>query len=290
MNIETTTGTEATHVKLLSPNRKERPPAPYDVLDWMRPTSWLPKLPDLIGDVVTDEVIDAVIADPPEYIVSDNLTWLNRLISDDADLKSLMTERLRNCYRAFRTCHATRTTDVDGFYSAGIRKLDRSHATQALRALLKERPEIPHDEDRFQHAFDDVGFDLREDRVFFAANETMIIKYGAHYLLYGGEHQLSVASRVWSAGVAQRYLRSRGKATIFICDVPLSLIGDGWLSQYAGSALARWIGEKLTDPQVDDFGEESICIHADLPAEAIVGHYHPSKVRDPFSSFAWTKP
>ncbi|GLQ22570.1 hypothetical protein GCM10007853_04440 [Algimonas ampicilliniresistens] len=170
LNIEATSGTDAPHVKLVSPNLKERPPARSDVLDWMRPDSWLPKLPGLIGDVVTDKVIDAVIADPPDYIVSDDLTWLNRLISKDADLKSLMTERLRNCYRAFRTCHASRTTDVDSFYSKGIRKLDRSDATHALRALLKERPEIPNDEDRFQHALDDVGFDLREDRVFFAAN------------------------------------------------------------------------------------------------------------------------
>lgn len=130
------------HPRLLVQDAESRVPAHPTVLDWMRPDSWLSTISELMGDVVTHKTIAALIADPPEYIVSDNLTWLNRLISDDFDIKSLMTERLRARFRAIRTCHATRTDNVETFYREGIRALDKTRATIALRALLKEKQNV----------------------------------------------------------------------------------------------------------------------------------------------------
>lgn len=248
-----------------------------------------------MSDIVDSETVQRLINDPPEYIVPDDLSWLARHVPDPeidgSDLTNILTFRLRDRYRAMRSCHATRTANVSDFYEQGIRRLDEATAIESLRASLVSQDRPVLDEERFQHALQEVGFDGRSGRVFFAANEKMIIEYGAHYLLYGGELAQSVTIRVWPAHMARERLNALGQATMFVCDVPLALIGDDWLSAYAAEALAQWLAqwlaEALLEPQAQAFQEEALCIHHDLPADAIVGHYHPKRVQDPFGGFQW---
>ena len=257
----------------------------------MRSDTWLPIVAELMQDIISQQTIESLIANPPKYIVADDLSWLSKHIPKsllgDFRIEDILTFRFRERFHAIRTCHATRTNDVDEFYRRGICRLDEAVAVQKLRELLVSESRPTLDENRFQEALDDVGFDLRSGRVYFSANENMIIEYCAHYLLYGGEHAQAVSTRVWPRYAALEHLKTIGQPTLFICDVPLSLIGDGGLTPYAATALSWFLGEKLSDPIVGDYGEEALCIHADLPPDAILGHYHPKRVRDPLNGLVW---
>ena len=279
---------------LLQPDPKDRSPPPEGVWDLNAYLSWRDAVWTLMGDVLDDRVRREFRRRPPKYVVSDDLDWLDSIIERVTgrypDIKTLTAERLSRRYERLRACHATRTEDPALYYSQGLLPLDtkRAQARAAKIFLTGDYPELTAaDLDR---AIATVGSDLRGGRIYFEANEQGLISDSGHYLLYGGEYLIALAANLGQARDYRQALKAFGRPTMFICDVPLTLIGSDTLEEFAGGALEAMF-ENLLDEgyEPDPHGGAGFCIRRPLTANRIVGHYHPSGIRDPFRGFRYQR-
>jgi hypothetical protein len=269
-----------------------RPTAPDSVWDWQAYSTWRSVVWDLISDTVDDRVRSAFMKSPPEYVVGDDLSWLDDIIRSvqgfEVASKSLLADRLGQRFKALRAFHGTRTSDVAGFYRNGLLPLDPGTIHAQARAIFLSGafPELRAVD--IETAIQAVGSDLRAHRVFFEANEEVLVAQCGHYLLYGSEYLTAIAAHLSGHRDYRQVLKSRGEPTLFICDVPLPLIDGHALLEFAGTALANVFQELLDG---EDYAPErwrgaGFCIKQPLLPEYIVDHYHPVVSRDPFCRVA----
>jgi hypothetical protein len=264
----------------------ERPVAPDKVLDWPSYSTWRDVVWSLIADVVDADVRATFITTPPKYVVSDDLRWLDKIVwavkRQRIESKALLAERILERYASIRSVHGTRTADVGGFYRNGLIPLDLNAARKTANEtfLGGQFPEL--NAEKVDAAIRAVDPSLREGRVWFEANEPMLVEQCGHYMLYGSEYVIGIAAHLSGPRDYRQALKRVGTPTIFVCDVPWSLIGHGTLTEFAGCALQCVFEELLEgrDYEPDSWRGAGFCIHQALPPECIVGHYHPS-VRDP---------
>lgn len=272
----------------------ERGPSPKDVFVFPSVDSWRKRIWTLIGDIVTDLVKDAFKRNPPEYIVCDDLSWLNEIVfavtGRDVEMKSLLADRLVREYRAFRAAHGTRTDDLAPYYERGLRCL-RAEVAEARARALFVTPEFPWvTEAKFEAAVADIGARKvsggREGRLYFCADErSLITRWGGagHYLIYGGEYLYCLGIRLVSRYDAQRVLKSVGRPTMFVCDIPMAMMRPSTIEEFAGSILeflfCELIGEQAH--ALSPGAGSALSLSVDLPGEHIVGHYHPARIYDP---------
>lgn len=274
--------------KLVEPIHAERPPAPTDVWDHRAYSTWRAEIWKLIDDFADADVKKSFLDCPPEYVVCDDLSWLDDIVyavhNDEIDSKALLSERLRSRYRALRAVHGTRTNDVAAFYRDGLLPMvpELLHAQARAIFLNAQFPELT--ESMLQKAIEAVGSGLREGRVWFEANEEMLIAQAGHYMLYGSEYVTAVAAHLQGGRDYRQVLKNSGQPTLFVCDVPLELISESILREFAGGALESIFQELLDGPEFvpDRWRGAGFCIHKPLPAEHLIGHYHPDVKRDPF--------
>lgn len=265
-----------------------RLPAQPDVWDHRAYSTWRAEIWRLIEDFADADVKKAFLDSPPKYVVCDDLSWLDEIVyavrNDEIDSKALLSERLRNRYRALRSVHGTRTANIAAFYRDGLLPMvpELLHAQVREIFLGDEFPELT--ESVIQKAIEAVGSDLREGRVWFEANEEMLIAQAGHYMLYGSEYVTAIAAHLQGYRDYRQVLKNSGQPTLFVCDVPLELISEGILKEFAGGALESVFQELLDGPEFvpDRWRGAGFYIQKPLSAEHLVGHYHPDVRRDPF--------
>lgn len=105
-----------------------------------------------------------------------------------------------------------------------------------------------------------------------------------HYLVYGSEYLYCLGIRVISSSNTQRALKSIGRPTILVCDIPMSLMREQTLGEFAGMVVELLFCELLPDIKSHSgspWAGSALSIAVDLPPACIVGHYHPAVVHDP---------
>ena len=272
----------------ISADASARPPAPRDVWDFERFETWREPLWRLLEDVLTSRVRAEFLRSPPEYVTSDELDWLDDIVRRAEDrhveIKSLTAQRLATRYTRLRAGHATRTDNLARYYREGLRPLDLACAADRAREIFLggAYPEIGPAQ--LEAAITEVGGHLREGRVWFEANERQLITFSGHYLLYGGEYLLALAASLEGARDYRQVLKAFGAPTMFVCDVPMELVGGRSLAEFAGCALETLFEHLRHETfKPDPHRGAAFCIRRPLAPEHIVGHYHPVGVRDPFA-------
>lgn len=273
----------------------DRPVPPADVFVYPLVDSWRDRVWRMIADVATAEVRDQFVADPPEYVVSDDLSWLDDLIlrvtGQTTDMRALEAERLSAEYRAFRAGHGTRTDDVGQFYREGLRLL-RANDAEARARELWLGGQFPHaTEAKLQAAIADIDArgqaGGREGRLYFAADErNLITRLGGsgHYLVYGGEYLFCLGIRLVDRWETKQVLKAVRRPTIFVCDIPMSMLRDSTIRNFGGSILEFLFSELVEDMEARALSPgagSTLSLTCDLPPEYIVGHYHPVTIYDP---------
>ncbi len=272
-----------------------RAPLPDDVISFPLVDVWRDRFWRTIGDVVTDEVKAEFLRDPPDYIVSDDLGWLDdiilRLTGASVDMKGLAGARLARDYRAFRAAHGTRTDDVGQFYEQGLRMLRADEQEDRARKILLSGGYAGTTQKQLDAAIEDIGARRleggREGNLYFCADErTLVTEMGrcGHYLVYGSEYLFCLAIRVADRCDVKRALKSIGRPTVLICDIPMTLMRERTLRALGGMMLALAFSELLPDRENHAgnlWGGTALSIPDDLPGECVVGHYHPAVVYDP---------
>lgn len=275
--------------KLLEAHYSRRQAAPMDVWHWQDYMSWKDIIWSLLDDVIDDNVRQAFLEFPPEYVVSDDLGWLDKIVlqvkGEEWDTKELLAGRIWGYFRAFRAAHGTRLNTTDSIYTDGLKPLEsEDFHTKARKIFLKGAfPEL--EEAHLQTAIVDVGTETREGHVYFEASEQFLINYCGHYMIYGSEYLAAIAAHLKGHQDYRKILKSIGKPTIFVCDIPLEILSDYTILEFAGCALAKIFQELLDGEEFepeDDFGS-SLSIRTCLLPEYIAGHYHPVIHRDPLA-------
>lgn len=281
------TQTMATTSRLLSTTASERQPAAKHVWDLDRHVTWHPDIWHLTSDFIGPDVKRAFRSNPPEYLVSDDLSWLDELVLQvrgiHIDSKAELAERLPDRYRAIRACHGTSAPSVDSFYEKGLSPLaiEEFHDQARQIFLSGNYPELS--EDNLKSAIRNVGPATREGRVYFEANERLLKEMCGHYLLYGSEYLTALAANLGGTRDYRRVLKERFAPTLFVCDVPLEYLHPGTVTEFAGIALASIFKELLDGPSYapDKWRGLAFSIRVPLESSCIVGHCHPTITRDP---------
>lgn len=272
-----------------------RPPPPDDVFCFMDIDRWRDRIWAMTGDIVTEEVKAHFVRNAPEFLTSDDLGWLDTLVRKvtgvNVDMKDVTANRLTSEFRSFRAAHGTRTDDLAQFYVHGLRRL-RADEADLLAARIFLIEEFPHvTADLLQAAIDDVDArnmqSGREGRIHFSANEDNLLSdigRSGHYLVYGSEYLFCIGIEAAGPVDARRALKSIGRPTMFVCDIPVTLLGPYTLLTFAGKIWEALFCELVPSLECHSLSlgaGSALSICSDLPASCIVGHYHPARVFDP---------
>lgn len=225
---------------------------PEDVFCFPQVDTWRDNVWWMLHDLITDEVKALFVADPPEYVVCDDLSWLDDLIfrgtGQDTNIKEEAAWRLCLLYRAFRAAHATRTNDLGQFYSRGLRYLRPEEMEDRARALLLKGQAEYASEDSIRAAIEELNArDERQGRTgqlyFCAVEDDRYSDFGGsgHYLTYGSEYLYCLTVRAACETSARKLLKGLGSPTLFICDVPMKLISERTKQEFAAVASAAHV-------------------------------------------------
>lgn len=267
-------------------------PLPDDVFHYGNPASWRNQIWALLADVVTPGVKASFLDDPPEYLVCDDLEWLDGFIEEetgsDSDIKKTLASRLTTRYRAFRAMHATRTNNLAQFYERGICMPLNAEIEDVARGLFLNGRYKSLDERSLNRAIADLNDrdgPYRSDdqlRNYLCADErafTTRVGGSGHYADFGSEYLFNLAIRLVGEHEAKRVLRSVGSPCILIADIPMSLLGHYTISSFSGLVLEFLFSELLGRPEESSLGSglgSAIILRHAIPAEALVGHFHPA--------------
>lgn len=217
------------------------------VLDWNRPDGWQP--------------------------------WIAGL-SDGCRNEDTVGE-LRTRFGALRAFHAARPTDLAPYFQSGIVPLTRERWDELVADCFLSRIEDPAIAAAIVQARD-VQFDLlRQGRVHFCCDETLLEARDGYHLIYGSLSLLAIAIQMDKrfGSDLKGALRRRGQPIIFVCEIPIPLIEDEALARLVASLreahARRGRSGRLPSPLVFHFS----IAHA-LDAAAIVGHHPPRYVTD----------
>jgi hypothetical protein len=273
----------------------EREPIPNDVFCFPAVASWRDRLWELLSDLITDEVKEAFKRNPPEYVVSDDLTWLNDIVRDVTgvvvEMKELTADRLASEYRAFRAGHASRTNNLAQFYESGLRYLRAQDVEAKARELFLSGDFHWATEEKLQAAINDLdarnSSGGREGRLYFCADERSLVTpagMAGHYLVYGSEYLYCLGTRLVGKTEAHRILKSVGRPTMFVCDIPIRLMREWTVREFAGLILEFLFCELIGDTShaLSPGAGSALSLTVDLPGQYIIGHYHPVYIYDPF--------
>lgn len=230
-------------------------------LNWTDYLSWEKNILALLADYVDEEVIDCFRANPPEFVVSDDTSWLDEIVQNikgvRVDVKYELASLLSENYETLRAFHGCSPVETNSYYEQGIRRLDPKEYDQIARDhfLSAQFPELV--ESDLLAAIEDMKTDNRAGLVFFEANEKVLLNFCGHYMLYGSEYLLGIAAKL--SGDRRDYrrtLKGRGTPSVFVCDVPLKLIGFDYVLELAGSIIVilfeKFLDEDYRHPQHGD--------------------------------------
>jgi hypothetical protein len=262
----------------------------HRVLEWRTFNLWSKQFLEITKDLLNEKVLDKFRAEHAfDGIYSDNIRWLEEIVKSvvpevaDGNLEGELTRRLMKYYSAVRAFHAGCAQDVSSYYEKGLIPLDTEAAAAAVKShfLGGDFPELS--ESDLDAVIRDTSLETIEGRVYFNLDERFLIEHCGHYLLYGSEYVVGLATSLCKdrAGDYRKSLKNVGRPTMFICDIPWSLISDGTksaLTQTFVAELFRHLKFPSYRPSTIDFG---FSIQHRLPPSQIAGHYYPEGVRDP---------
>lgn len=251
------------------------------VFVWTEYRRWRKVVLEILNDHLDATVFAELRRNPPRYVVSDDLSWLDDTIARAKgyrpNMKAVLTERLAQHYRFVRAYHGCRPTALDSYHEKGILPCNPVELKAIARSIFSNQPGV---ERAIEYLADDGDYTYEEHnggKVFFCLTKDELVEDCGHYLLQGSEYLQAVAVRIGENHV----LRSRGKATVFECNVPIEHIEEDFIKDLGGAILEQ-IGDGILRRPLGSAGSNfGFWITVPLLPENIVSVDHPTGIPNP---------
>mgnify|MGYP001806745808 CR=1 FL=1 len=196
-------------------------------------------------------------------------------------IRASIVDALKISFKEVLAYHACRPTRIDDYYEKGIMPLSPESAQKQFREYFSSHAS----EEEIKQAIKSVRLDTRDYVTHVVLDDRGFIDTCGHYLIYGGEYQNCLTINLPGASEHTRdILKQFGKATVFICCLSFALVAE--LECLASSMIADHffrLAHKRESVWDIDY---TITIEDTIPPEAIVGHYCPEKIKDPYKNNA----
>lgn len=246
---------------------------------WKEPESWMPRLSAWLLPRLRSNGLERLKPGQARDICWDDSDWrtevLDSALRAGADAVALaLSDALHGA--TLRAYHGCRTEDAGSYIRSGLKRHNRAQLTRQVEEFVASSEDLAWMRGRIGEKAAAVDNTLDEGRLYVVLSDEAMIEHYAHYLIYGSE---------WICAVlgfsGHRFLKSRGVPTMIELDLPLNLVRSSTRDELAKTLLQEWTRRICNTPDwvaPVDFG---ICMEIDLPAEFVVGHYHPQVMRDP---------
>lgn len=248
------------------------------VFSWSEIGKWERAVRAMLADVIDARLVRRFRKRSPEFIVGDDLSWLDDLIGWNESIHDVFTDRFIDHYDSVLAFHGCRPTRLAGYRRAGLRLCNIEKLNTLARRIFGCGDEIDNAiadlaHDRFGYSYSE----LNSARIFFCLSKQFLVEHCGHYLLYGSEYLLCIGARLGR----KQELRNRGKATVVEVALPISILQRRDVRELCGRIIEE-IFERVLDPQfrtlAPNFGFE---VRHPVPPECIVAFHHPTRIPNP---------
>lgn len=233
--------------------------------------------------MIDQSVFAELKSNRPKYFVSDDLSWLDKAITQakgiiEPDICRTLMERLPGRYKFVRAFHGCRAVSNQSYLEHGVLPSDPDVLNRIAYEIFFDKKRVEAAIQRLAQKDVKTSYkDHNRGKVFFCLQKEELVEDCGHYLLYGSEYLLCIANGVGEPEA----LRKRGRATVIECNVPTNNMPVDYLRCLAGEIL-REIFEKYCDrtyrAEILSFG---FPITIKVPPENIVEFHHPTSIRNP---------
>lgn len=253
-------------------------------LIWKRPETWMGPLTAWLGERLRTGGYEALCPGSERDLCWDDGEWLDvldtALAYDLDDLTGELADGLSSVI--MRTYHGTRTVDAGVYFREGLKVHDRSAMTRRVHELVTSHESLAALRgDRLAKAISEIDNTTDDGRLYVVADDTFFLDHAAHYLIYGSEWIMAVLG-----GEGRGFLRTHGTPTLLEIDLPLRMAQPDTRHAFARTMLREWTRMTCNRPDWSAPIDFAFCLGADIPASCIVGHTHPTELRDPHAGTA----
>lgn len=244
---------------------------------WTEPNTWRPRIAAILNALSEGAAIQKLADADVSGLYEDDPDWVS-LVAEAVDapeqrLVEAVAARLAGS--TVRVFHGTRTEDAGSFVSEGIRLHDRQRMEAEARALVR-RAELQWLEAVLDERFAQTDHLIDHGRCYVVVDERVLVEECGHYLLGGSEFLQGVIG----PELAQSVLRWCAPTVIEV-DLPLRSVSDPQQIQFASSLVGDWarmLRRRRSEARRLDF---TFVLREAVPPSWIMGHFHPTVVRDP---------
>ena len=256
-----------------------------NVFRWSDEHEWDVTLRSLMRPLLDGQVIQEFLNQPPEMIVSDDLSWLEKVIKRAygkkcGNVRELLACQLSAHYDSVVAFHGCRPVSIESYQTQGILPSNSEQLRNIARELFGQSAMVTSAIDHLAQSDSGSSFSYEEHntgRCYFVLSYEHLVNSCGHYLLYGSEYLLCIANSIGKAHI----LRNRGRATVIECQIPSSALPSWFFKELAGSLLERMFSRLLEpscEPDELNFG---FAIKNKTPPEGIIRFHFPTRIPNP---------
>jgi hypothetical protein len=249
---------------------------------WKELHSWVPHLTAWLAPHFRADAIRRLKPGQPRELCWDDHEWPDVLARC---LKGRLDDHTRDLANALehsvlRTFHGCRTDDAGHYFREGLRRHDRAEMTARLRAIVNAHEELHWMKERLDRQIEEIKNELDPGRLYVVADERRLLDDSAHYLISGSEWIMAVLGPSgWP--VLQRI----GAPTLIEIDLRLRACLPSDRKGLATDMLREWTRVACNGHEWSAPIHCSFCLFTDIPAAWIVGHSHPTELKDPHRAY-----
>ena len=248
---------------------------------WQVPSSWAPVLDALLTPMLRESQRNQLKTYDGSDLYVDDPDWIKLL----EDISNIPIEELVSAVsveltkHSVLTFHGCRPVDPNSYISHGLMCHDQSILRGQLQELIATHKQLQYLEGnidaRIQEIFGER--DCRSGRVYLVIDDRLLTESAGQYLIYGSEWLLCMLR-----DYEREILKKVGVPTIFHIRLPLLEAPPYDRDRLAEELLIQWVrlqSEPDAIPHELNFAFE---FSETIAPELIVGHNHPSRIKDPF--------
>lgn len=265
---------EKMQLKIIPENPYLREPVLSNVWDFYNYESWINNFWETFQNILPKYSLDQLNESDIPF-----KDFLEEIFIQPEDFYNLLSKKLP--YSNIRLAHATKTDDVNNFYSIGLIPLNHKNMENLFRKIFLNNDFFPEVTPiKIQQAIYEArrNLSVRENRIYFSIYENAINYNSCDFLTYGSEY-LSVLTTYLSNckhDKYKNYLKTipNTQAVIFICDIQLPLINN-YFEIYdlaCNMAISRFLRNETLSQNERNFAVWSKFL---IPPSQIIGHYYP---------------